>query len=523
MQFCFLLLVVAGWSQEARQALAFSVVPRDYDSSSTGALLKRNFGAPIRIRKQTTSSTRLFMVTTADVDSSDPFVVLGLDPNNSDSLDKKVIKRAYKRLALKYHPDVVTHKDSTEQEKKTASDRFAKINAAYETLTGKRQGAYGSSSSPGTSSSSGGWTPPHRRKPGESSYSSSATGGSSGGVSWEDFMPKYDDEQYDARGDSFGAIFADLLSGAAGAAAGASRGGGVIQDFVEFLERNVDGYSSSGTGSSRGGDDAELTFLLQTGSIDDIANEMDDTDLVVQQLTTKLKNIDDEIIIVKADLAATTRFVEKIDLEAREAECKARKRVVENYLSKARKRLLALQTRYKQLIMGGANDRRAGGRSSSDSSSNRWDTRSSPTPGTGASTSQQQGSSNTSSSQRRSASTEPEDAWKSEGFASSGRGRGSSRRRGASRQPSDRTSSTQSTTSDNSSSRYQTASSSSPSSNANDSRTSRTKSSSSFSSQRNVPPHRRTTPNSVQDDKERLRQLKVDDEFEKLKRDLGLK
>ena len=41
------------------------------------------------------------------------------------------IKRAYRKLALKYHPDKVT---GSEQQKAAAARRFAEINAAYEAL-----------------------------------------------------------------------------------------------------------------------------------------------------------------------------------------------------------------------------------------------------------------------------------------------------------------------------------------------------------------------------------------------------
>ena len=66
-------------------------------------------------------------------DSDDAFQVLGLDPSmlrKSDTsvLDKSVLKKAYRQLAKKYHPDVA------EGDKKLASNRFVKINWAYETL-----------------------------------------------------------------------------------------------------------------------------------------------------------------------------------------------------------------------------------------------------------------------------------------------------------------------------------------------------------------------------------------------------
>ena len=113
---------------------------------------------------------------------------------------------------------------------------------------------------------------------------------------------------HDAGDDSFGSVFADSMVGAAGAAAGcssSSRGGsGIFQDFLEFLERNVDGYGGfDGSGSSRGGNDAELQFLLQTGSVKEAGDELDDTELVVQQFYTKLQDLEQEILSINADLS----------------------------------------------------------------------------------------------------------------------------------------------------------------------------------------------------------------------------
>ena len=64
----------------------------------------------------------------------DPFAVLNIP---EPTTDKSTIKKAYRRMAMKYHPDVVVSSDSTPEEKKKASDYFATINAAYETLMGK--------------------------------------------------------------------------------------------------------------------------------------------------------------------------------------------------------------------------------------------------------------------------------------------------------------------------------------------------------------------------------------------------
>lgn len=457
----------------------------------------------------------LFMAKLPDFDSNDPFAVLGLNPNDQDSLDKKVIKRAYKRLALKYHPDVATNRESTSEEKKRASDQFSKINAAYETLLGKREGNFASSSS--TASSGGGWTPPHRRKPG-SSYSSSSSSQGNTGTSLEDFMPKYDDAQYDTGGDSFGSIFSDLLGGVAGGV-GSRGGAGVFMDFVDFLERNVDGYGDF-SGDSRGNDDTELTYLLQTGTVDEVGEELDDTELVVQQLTTKLQNLEGELVTIQADLAASSRFSEKIALEEREAECKARKGVVENYLRKARKRLLSLQTRYKQLIVGGANDSKAGGKSTNRTWSSTTDN-DSTTPGSTDKTGTSNG--------RRASSGNAEDAWKTEGFGSNGNSRGSGRRRSSRSSQRSRERSTSSTS--DSSTQNQNISSPSSTTRASERNTStpsepntgaRSRTASRSTTHTNVPPHRRKGFYQEQQDKQRLRDLKVNDEFEKLKNELGL-
>lgn len=408
-----------------------------------------------------------------NVNSDDPFEILDLKP--TADLDKKQIKRAYKRLALKYHPDVVVNPSSTPEEKAKAGEVFAKINWAYATLSGKNgeSTTTTTSSGTGTTTKNAGYQPPHRRK----AYTNPSTS-----TDWQDYMPKYNDEDYNADGDSFGQIFSELLTGVAGVATGAAvGGGGVFRDFVEFLERNVDGYSG-------GENDADLLSLLTTGTLEDVGNEMDDTDLVLQQLNSKMKNIENELIMIQAELKVATKFSEKLDLQERVAEQEARMKVVKGYAEKARKRLLSLQTRYKALIVGGLNDRQVGGRSRSSSPSSSSPTSSDSFGSTTSATSA------TAGSRYNRSNNEDDDTWKSQGFSSSGR-RGSSRRRrpdspAEEPQPSPPRPDPQ----------YQSA----------------TRSSSST-----VPPHRRTS--SVEsDDKRRLREIKVDEEFERLKKELGL-
>jgi DnaJ domain len=458
-------------------------------------------------------------------------------------LDQKEVKRAYKRLALQYHPDV-----AQETDKKLASERFAKINWAYRVLTGKEtdKKATTSTSSQRTSSStqSSTWEPPHRRGTSSaySSSSKSATGSttgrssSDGRYSYDNYIKNYssDNNDYDTGGDSLGAIFSDLFKGAA------LGGGGVFKDFVEFLENTVDGYSSESSSSSSD----DIRNILQYGSLEQVGEEMDDTDLVVQQLTVKLKSIKDELIDAQADYNQATRYSEKLRLEERLSDLKARQGVAENYIKQARQRLLKFQVRYKELLMqsggrgssyGRSNDSsytsrsddpyRSSSSSSSSSSSRQQSTYSSGSGSSGSSGSGSSGSTYSSSSgSSRSKSDDKEDAWKSDSFGSFGRGRGSGRRgRTTESDTSDRYAGSSSRGSSDS---YSTSGSSNSRPNGGSSYDDYRSSSSSSSrpgSYNDVDYARQPSWAQQMEDQKRLRELKVDEEFDKLKRDLGLK
>ena len=517
---------------------------------------------------------RKMAVTDNDVaffSSDDPFVILGLE---EPTADKKVLKRAYKRRAMKFHPDVITDIHSPPEDKKKASDRFAKINWAYATLTGKNKDSPSSSSSTGRSSSSSasGYTPPHRRREGYSTSSSSSSS-SSGSNDWRDYMPDYgsnketnNDDDYDTGGDSFGQIFSDFFTsaavGAAGVAAGSTSGGGIFSDFVDFLEGNV-GSGGSSTGGY-GNDDANLRILLKTGSLEEVAEEMDDTELVVRQLESKKTVLDDELFATDAEAQMASKFSEKIGLEERAAELKARKDIVGGFLKRARTRLLTLQTRYKELITyEGANDSYVSndsGRSRGRSRRSQSTSSSSPArDSTSSSSSSPPSSSGRTSSSSSNAGDDDssdgaENAWKNEGFGSSGRSRGSSsrgsgRRRAARRTTTTSTPPSESRVDSNPSSEYSSpspspsrttdapysSSSASPSPSTasggytgsrRQPQTQQTTSSSSSSLNKygEIPPHRRTQSyvNRQEEDKQRLREIKVDEEFDRLKKELGL-
>ena len=73
--------------------------------------------------------------------TNDPFVLLGLATqegsrrlSSNQPVDQNELKRAYRRMTRSYHPDAVTNKDSTDEERKRANDDFARINAAYDAI-----------------------------------------------------------------------------------------------------------------------------------------------------------------------------------------------------------------------------------------------------------------------------------------------------------------------------------------------------------------------------------------------------
>lgn len=482
-----------------------------------------------------------------NLNSNDPFEVLGID---EPTTDKKVIKRAYKRMALKYHPDVSSTKDSTREEKKKASDRFARINWAYSILSGKEKDSntYQSKSTPSSSnsgSSTGGWTPPHRRS--GQTYSSPRSTAPKSSVDWEDFMPK-SEEIYDTDGDSFGKIFSDLFSTAA---TSGSVGSAVFKDFIEFLEGNIDGYSGSGDS-----DDSELRILLNTGSKSDIRNELDDTELVVNQLQTKMNGINNDIASVTAEMDMTTKYLEKMGLEESLAELNARKNVVAGYLKKAQKRLLTIQTRYQEMMSRNTCDTYGTGGSRETA----WEDI--KRESTSSSYSSTPSSTETAGRQRNTAGGD--DSWKSEGFGSSARGSGRGSRRRRSNAASDRDTTNNSGPpreeaqsysggktgsekeskeswinegfgtrsggrgrgSGRSRQRPSTDRDSGYRSNAGASQPGDTRTTSDVSrplQKNDVPPHRRPSAySSRNEDRKRLQEIKVDEEFERLKKELGL-
>ena len=69
--------------------------------------------------------------------TNNPYALLDLDWLNPPS-DFDIIHQAYKRMAKRYHPDLIQNKDLTIDEQHEANKNFARINAAYEHLKAKQ-------------------------------------------------------------------------------------------------------------------------------------------------------------------------------------------------------------------------------------------------------------------------------------------------------------------------------------------------------------------------------------------------
>ncbi|KAL7548094.1 hypothetical protein ACHAWF_011381 [Thalassiosira exigua] len=495
----------------ARRASSLTAERRARTDPSSARPSSRFFGTALRASSSSSPSgkTKPPPLPTTD----DPFVLLGLNP----TADKKEIKRAYRKRAMQYHPDVIVGPESSEAERAEASRNFARINAAYEMLNGGGTGGVGtggaSTGSGGAKTTSGGYQyqPPHRRTSGYSgSYGKS--------TNWEDFMPNYDEEdsKYDADGDSFGAIFSDVLTGAAGYAAAGRGSGGIVGDFIDFLERNVDGFESGYD------DDKSLSQLLLYGSFDEVADEMDETDVLVTSLETKMSTIQNELMQAQADLTAAVKFSEKLDIEERVAELKAREKVVKGYLKKGKKRLIRLRERYKELMVEGRGGRGYGGASqggsrrsgrSQDTGSYRQASEPAPPASSSAPASSAPSSAPSSSSSN---------SWRNEGFSGSYGRRSSSSRRSSRRNRGSEKADEPSTTS--AASDRMNRQQRSPPDAGQQGRVPDRGNSAPQPYEAWVPPHRRTQSSAerVAEDKKRLRDLKVEDDFEKLKREMGM-
>lgn len=201
--------------------------------------------------------------------TADYYEVLGLPRDAAPS----AVKRAYRRAALQNHPDVSSAPD--------AKERFLRVQEAYNVLSDPAQRA---------------------------AYDRRTRVGA--GPAWQQPAPgpAFDPDEYlrrwrqrnpmpDDLNDSFGSIFSDLFSGVADAVGSGSRDGSregsLMDDFVEFLEKQVDGFGVNASGYASDDNDG-LDDILRTSDVDVLQAEIDDARFVLQQLRTRRTKLEEE-------------------------------------------------------------------------------------------------------------------------------------------------------------------------------------------------------------------------------------
>ena len=313
----------------------------------------------------------------------------------------------------------------------------------------------------------------------------------------------------------------------------------MVGDLIDFLERNVDGFESGYD------DDEALSRLLARGEFDEVASEMDETDVLVSSLETKLNAVENDLIQARADRGVAAKFSERLDIDERIAELKARDGVVRGYLKRGKKRLIRLRERYKELMVQGRGGRGYGGGTAGAGSGGADSTGGGiPRPGG------RSGSARSPPPAAPAASTPPTSAppappssppsssaksWRDEGFAGSyersrsggrrgSRGRGQGRGAGADDDGSTGADRPSTNAGQRPSRQQQRRTDEGANGSGGGATTTIGTDKLTPPLEPWVPPHRRTQSSAERDTqvKKRLRELKVDDDFEKLKREMGM-
>ena len=368
---------------------------------------------PLNPRRQ----SRLFM---SVLSSTDPFQILNLSPTS----DKKAIKGAYRRMALKYHPDVVTNQDTSTEARKKANDEFAQINWAYAQLSGKSGIISTTTSTSSSSTSSSSYSRPHRRtssntyNPYEESthwreyiYDPFETS-----TFWKKDKPSYYDkqvcgEQVHYKGSDFfdkrntcnpyeastdwrhytynpyqeSSYWRDYMYDPYQVSFHWRDGEQVYDEHVsdkggDSVDKIIsDVFKGAAFGAMSVGDGGRgifrdfVAFLERTEN--DVKNEDYDAELRILLDTGSAQDVrremeDAEYVVQQLDLnrlnlaeelIIVESYLAKMGLAQKVAEVEARKRVVDGNLQEARKWLSALQKRHKELLVRVDNDFCTGG------------------------------------------------------------------------------------------------------------------------------------------------------------------
>ena len=203
-----------------------------------------------------------------------------------ESASQMAIKRAYRRLALKNHPDV--SKDPN------AKEKFMQIQEAYAVLSdsSKRKSYDRSKAGVGAAWSDVGKSAQQAARDVEDYVKR-----------WREKNPFPEDLD-----DNLGSIFNDVVSSVASAFSGTSGSSGsssskeqnqkqpsIVNDFVEFLEKQVDGFRTPSSSSRPDASDDGLEEILLSDDPTVLATELEDAQFLVQQLRARYEKLGPEV------------------------------------------------------------------------------------------------------------------------------------------------------------------------------------------------------------------------------------
>lgn len=211
---------------------------------------------------------------------SDPYSTLGVKKDATAAQ----IKQAYRRLALRCHPDVNKAPD--------AQETFAKVAEAYATLSDPEKRRKYDARSP-FSGFDGGRSPPSgASRPGPSYQSSAASRAAAAerGRRWREENPTPEE-----LGDSFGALFSDLVG-----AVSKVVGGG---DWISLLEEltSIDAW--------------QMDSILRSSDPDLLADELESAQFVQTALKSRIQRLATEAKAAQAELDEWDRNWRMRDLD----------------------------------------------------------------------------------------------------------------------------------------------------------------------------------------------------------------
>ena len=125
---------------------------------------------------------------------------------------------------------------------------------------------------------------------------------------------------------------------------------GVLNDLIDFLENNVESFDNYDANDV-------LDDILTSTDVKEVMTETDETSSIVSQLEKKMSSITSDLSSCKKEMEqvkgqryGAERIEREIDLSERIAGLQAKEKVVSGHLKRARKRLIMLQERTKDLM-----------------------------------------------------------------------------------------------------------------------------------------------------------------------------